>query len=256
VHETRRRVVSGPSGGPIGARRHEEPLDDWLGDISDDDWGENATQSAQRRDATPASQERPVPEDVWGRSRAELQAGPPGTADAHRAIVARRRLVAGVVVTILVALALATATLLVRAHDQAPEAPVREAAAAAPTEAETRPSRTPTSPASTSSTTPASILPSTASAVTFTLPEGTKLQRVNAGPAVITDLEPITDPEVVAKLQQALSSAGFDPGEPDGTFGQRTEAAVIAFQQANGLSPDGIVGPDTASALNGVVTGG
>ena len=40
------------------------------------------------------------------------------------------------------------------------------------------------------------------------------------------------------------------PVTADGTFGRRTEAAVVAFQEANGLSVDGQVGPETASALS------
>ena len=155
---------------------------------------------------------------------------------------------------IVLALAVVIPVLLLRGQDQAPAAPVTEATGAARTE--TSPSSTPTRPATTPPTTPSFTTPSAASASTFTLPEGTKLQRDEDDPAVITDLEPITDRDVVTELQQALSSAGYDPGAPDGTFGRRTEAAVIAFQQANGLSPDGVVGPETASALNGVITGG
>ncbi len=34
----------------------------------------------------------------------------------------------------------------------------------------------------------------------------------------------------------------------DGVFGQATLDAVIFFQKRNGITPDGIVGPDTASA--------
>ena len=52
-------------------------------------------------------------------------------------------------------------------------------------------------------------------------------------------------------LQKALNALGYDAGTPDGTFGPATEAAVIAFQKANGLTPDGAVGsPQTAQALN------
>jgi len=135
-------------------------------------------------------------------------------------------------------------------------APAPAGTSATPTRTETSPSSAPTTPATTPSTTPSSTTPSTRGASTFTLPEGTKLQRGNGDPAVISDLEAITDPEVVIELQKALSSAGYDPGPADGEFGPRTEAAVVAFQQANGLSADGVVGPETASALNGVVAGG
>jgi peptidoglycan hydrolase-like protein with peptidoglycan-binding domain len=53
----------------------------------------------------------------------------------------------------------------------------------------------------------------------------------------------------VTKLQQQLLRAGFDPGQVDGTFGPQTQSAVVAFQQEQGLAPDGVVGPLTSSAL-------
>ena len=55
-------------------------------------------------------------------------------------------------------------------------------------------------------------------------------------------------PDVVA-LQQALQAAGFSPGAIDGSFGPGTEAAVLAFQLSEAIAADGIVGPNTASAL-------
>lgn len=53
----------------------------------------------------------------------------------------------------------------------------------------------------------------------------------------------------VEELQKKLKDAGFDPGPIDGQYGDQTRAAVTAFQQARGLSPDGIVGPQTRDAL-------
>jgi hypothetical protein len=53
----------------------------------------------------------------------------------------------------------------------------------------------------------------------------------------------------VQQIQQALAAVGFDPGPIDGKFGPLTNAAVVAFQLAHGLVPDGEVGPQTAGAL-------
>ncbi len=53
----------------------------------------------------------------------------------------------------------------------------------------------------------------------------------------------------VLEIQQALHAKGFDPGPHDGIRGRRTIAAIEAFQAANGLVVDGIVGPITAKAL-------
>lgn len=53
----------------------------------------------------------------------------------------------------------------------------------------------------------------------------------------------------VAALQDALAAHGFSPGVIDGRFGPGTEAAVLAFQHARGLLPDGIAGPRTREAL-------
>jgi peptidoglycan hydrolase-like protein with peptidoglycan-binding domain len=66
----------------------------------------------------------------------------------------------------------------------------------------------------------------------------------------------VNDVALVRALQLALTNAGYDPGPPDGTFGRQTEKAVVAFQQDNGLSVDGRVGPETASALNNALAGG
>jgi peptidoglycan hydrolase-like protein with peptidoglycan-binding domain len=53
----------------------------------------------------------------------------------------------------------------------------------------------------------------------------------------------------VSHLQSLLQAEGADPGAIDGDFGPRTEAAVRAYQEANGLRVDGIVGPETWGSL-------
>lgn len=53
----------------------------------------------------------------------------------------------------------------------------------------------------------------------------------------------------VAAIQRALSRAGYDPGPVDGKMGKRTKSALIAFQKAHGLQPDGIAGPRTLAKL-------
>lgn len=50
-------------------------------------------------------------------------------------------------------------------------------------------------------------------------------------------------------LQARLKALGFDPGPVDGEYGDRTRAAVEAFQLVRGLHVDGIVGPRTTLAL-------
>ncbi len=53
----------------------------------------------------------------------------------------------------------------------------------------------------------------------------------------------------VAALQVALRAHGFDPGPVDGVRGQLTGNALVRFQRARGLAPDGKLGPATRRAL-------
>jgi peptidoglycan hydrolase-like protein with peptidoglycan-binding domain len=53
----------------------------------------------------------------------------------------------------------------------------------------------------------------------------------------------------VKLLQRALAQLGYKPGAVDGMFGPVTEAAVMRFQTAAKLAPDGVVGPLTLAAL-------
>lgn len=52
-----------------------------------------------------------------------------------------------------------------------------------------------------------------------------------------------------AQIQQALNDAGYGPLVVDGKNGPKTQAAVRAYQQANGLAVDGVAGPQTQAKL-------
>lgn len=54
--------------------------------------------------------------------------------------------------------------------------------------------------------------------------------------------------EIVSYLQKRLNRHGFHV-EVDGDFGPETDTAVEQFQLAQGLEPDGLVGPKTWAAL-------
>lgn len=53
----------------------------------------------------------------------------------------------------------------------------------------------------------------------------------------------------IEELQQTLNALGFSCGHPDGVYGKKTRAGVMAFQQAKGLKVDGMYGPATNAAL-------
>ena len=53
----------------------------------------------------------------------------------------------------------------------------------------------------------------------------------------------------VLVMQQYLHDFGYLSGEPDGQFGAATERAVKLFQEANGMTADGIAGTGTLSLL-------
>jgi len=54
---------------------------------------------------------------------------------------------------------------------------------------------------------------------------------------------------MVKRIQKVLYAAGFPCGMIDGIFGQLTEEAVKAYQKANGMKVDGIVGPGTLAKM-------
>jgi hypothetical protein len=235
MNETRLRRSSGGEVDP------DDPRDDWLGDLSDDDWDEGASAPAQS--APPASRQARMRDDD-----APDVPRPVRTAEAERTDFTRRRVVAGSILIVVAALAGVLAFVVFGGNAESPTTPVSQPVTSPTTTGtttETTPSTGTTTPTTPTTTSPTTTQPETGGATGFTLPEGTKLQR---------DAE--NDAAVVRELQQALTAAGYDPGPADGTYGAQTEAAVVAFQQANGLAVDGRVGPETAAALNSALATG
>jgi peptidoglycan hydrolase-like protein with peptidoglycan-binding domain len=58
----------------------------------------------------------------------------------------------------------------------------------------------------------------------------------------------------VTAVQQRLRDLRYFNGQLTGYFGSTTQDAVIRFQQASGLQPDGFVGSETRAALFGTAT--
>ena len=59
----------------------------------------------------------------------------------------------------------------------------------------------------------------------------------------------------VKEIQTCLANAGFYKGAVDGIKGKKTRRPIKEFQEANGLTPDGVVGPKTWALLSGHSTG-
>ena len=59
----------------------------------------------------------------------------------------------------------------------------------------------------------------------------------------------------VKLLQKALNDLGFSAGSADGKFGTGTQRAVVAFQQANGLTADGLAGKKTLQKIEAQLKG-
>jgi subtilisin family serine protease len=57
----------------------------------------------------------------------------------------------------------------------------------------------------------------------------------------------------VKELQKYLNNNGYNCGNPDGSFGPMTKKAVIAFQIANKLKGDGIVGKMTVKTMDNIL---
>ena len=68
------------------------------------------------------------------------------------------------------------------------------------------------------------------------------------------NLKTFTCGDDVKELQESLNKLGYNCSAVDGIFGDKTLAAVKAFQTAAGVKVDGIVGPVTRDALTTALT--
>lgn len=94
----------------------------------------------------------------------------------------------------------------------------------------------PTPPPPAATTPPAAPPPATPPTPDATLPSDVTLRPGDTG-------------DGVQALQETLADLGYEPGPIDGDYGPATAQAVTAFQQAAGLTADGIAGPETLAAL-------
>ena len=97
--------------------------------------------------------------------------------------------------------------------------------------------------------------PSGATDVTTGSGTAATIQVVTAAPATPTLTPPslqvgFKNSEEVKALQKRLRELGYYNGSVDGDYGKGTEAAVKAFQKANGLKADGKAGAQTLAKLN------
>ena len=146
----------------------------------------------------------------------------------------RKAAVAAAVVLVVVAAGLGVSSALSGGGDDT------EAGGAAPTGRSTTTGAPVTTEATTTTTAPPTTTTTAPPTTTTTAPpapeDDGKLELGEGGPAV-------------AALQQRLVDLGYWMGEPDGTYGQLTRQAVMAFQKVEGLSRDGVAGPVTQERL-------
>jgi len=97
---------------------------------------------------------------------------------------------------------------------------------------------------------PVPTIPPIVSTATPSITQTTTSAPPRSTPAPPTaTLKPGDSGSQVKALQLELASVGYSVGAVDGYYGQATIKAVTAFQRADHLTPDGIVGPSTLLAL-------
>ncbi len=229
-------------GESVAPLRPGDQDDDWLDGDTGIDWGDSRDVIAG------AAPGRGIPSWI----RAGANSGPSDGDDdpdlppeTPADVVRRRRLAAAGVVALLALAGVAIAVVTSGGSDKG-GAPV---ATTNPTLPEVTPpasTTTPTTvPETSAPTTPETSAPTTpsTSVPTVELPTAGMLKAGDFG-------------DLVLNLQKALAAVVLSFGTPDGKFGPATRDAVIAFQKAQGLEPDGIVGAGTVEKLNAAVASG
>lgn len=84
--------------------------------------------------------------------------------------------------------------------------------------------------------------------IQYAPPSGPPLE-IPPAPKIFRLASPYMQDDAIRQVQINLKEKGFDPKSLDGVYGPDTCIAVLEFQRATGLVPDGIVGPQTAAAL-------
>jgi len=212
------------------SRSDERSPDDWFGGADEhgsewlggeEEWRERAPGDPDWGHAEPDEPPTDPYDDVWEDADAPPR---PRAQQPMDPVVRRRRLVGLAVILGLAVIAIAVPVALLGGGESTVVPTVTPTIEPAPT-------TPPTTPAPTTTTTPAADLP--------------LVDVSETGPLRLGD-----QGEAVEQLQRALIALELDPGEPDGDFGTATQDAVVAFQEANGLEADGIVGEETARLIN------
>lgn len=83
-----------------------------------------------------------------------------------------------------------------------------------------------------------------------------ELEKAHEKRAVYREGKTVESKKLSAKqIQTALKNTGFYRGSVDGKMGPATTEAIKAFQRANGLKVDGVVGRKTRAKLTEYLTG-
>jgi hypothetical protein len=88
-------------------------------------------------------------------------------------------------------------------------------------------------------------------AVTYALAGGLLADAIAGRPGLVRPWPEETPLSLADRIaaQTALQAAGYDLGQPDGVIGQKSRAALRAWQKARGLVADGYLSPEMVALL-------